>query len=134
MGLIAGIRLVTLDEATSQSIVPYRWRNKNPFASMYFAVQSMAAELSTAAPAMLATKSVDHKVVLIITDMQAEFVKKAKTKLTFTCTAYPENEEAVRGLLATGDSVAVRAKTVGTDTDGDTVSVFYFTWTFKRVS
>ncbi len=133
MGLIAGIKLIKLDKQISTAIVPYKWRNKNPFASMYFAVQSMAAELSTAAPAMLATKGVDYKVVLIITDMKAEFVKKAKTKLSFTCEAFPEYDRAVQSLSNDGDSVSVTARTTGTDINQEVVSVFQFTWTFKRV-
>ena len=134
MGLFAGIRLIELDGKRSVAKVPYRWRNKNPFASMYFAVQSMAAELSTAAPAMLAIRGVDYKVVLIITDMNAEFVKKAKTDLVFTCTSYQDNVRAIQALAHNGESASVTAKTIGTDQEGDVVSEFSFTWTFKRVS
>ena len=134
MGVISGLRLIALDEQRSVAKVPFRWWNKNPFASMYFAVQSMAAELSTAAPAMMATKSVDYKVVLIITDMNAEFVKKAKTELVFTCQSYRHNLRAIQSLEQKGDSVSVTAKTIGTDREGEVVSVFKFTWTFKRVN
>lgn len=40
MALLSGIRLIHLDEKKSVVIVPYWWVNKNPFHSMYFAVQT----------------------------------------------------------------------------------------------
>ena len=134
MGLISGIKLVQLDEAISVSEVPFRWRNKNPFNSMYFAVQSMAAELSTAAPVMLALNGCDASVALIIVDLKVDFVKKAQSKVTFTCMEYSKIHDAVAQLKKAGDTAAVNVKTVGRDIDGSEVATFYFTWSFKRRS
>lgn len=132
MALFAGVRLRVLNEEKSVATVPFGWRNKNPFSSMYFAVQSMAAELSTAAPAMLALKGVDADVALIIVRNGAAFHKKAKTKITFTCTDYPDYRTALATLKKAGDSVEVTASTTGTDANGEVVSTFHFTWSFKR--
>ena len=132
MAFFAGVRLRVLDEEKSVATVPFGWRNKNPFNSMYFAVQSMAAELSTAAPAMLALKGVEADVALIIVRNGATFHKKAKTKITFTCTDYPAYRTALATLKKAGDSVEVTAKTTGTDLDGQEVAEFEFTWSFKR--
>ena len=44
---IAGIRLTYLDNFKSIFTVKHRWINQNPFNSIYFAVQAMAAEIST---------------------------------------------------------------------------------------
>lgn len=132
MGLISGIKLIQLDEAASVSEVPFRWCNKNPFNSMYFAVQSMAAELSTAAPVMLALKGTDA--ALIIVDMKVDFVKKAQSRITFTCMEYGKINHAVTRLQQAGDTAAVTVKTTGRDVDGSEVATFYFTWSFKRRS
>ncbi len=132
MGLISGIKLIQLDEAGAVSEVPYRWRNKNPFNSMYFAVQSMAAELSTAALVLMALKGIDAKVALIIVDLKVEFVKKAKSKITFTCRDYDKIYGEVAQLKQAGDTAIVTARTVGRDVDGAEVAIFYFTWSFKR--
>jgi acyl-coenzyme A thioesterase PaaI-like protein len=134
MGLISGIRLVHLDEAKAVAEVPFRWRNKNPFNSMYFAVQSMAAELSTAAPVMLALKDFDADVALIIVDLKVTFVKKAQSKTTFTCTEYSSIHDAITQLKQPGDTTAITLKTTGRDTDENEVATFYFTWSFKRRS
>jgi hypothetical protein len=132
MGLFSGIKLIQLDETISVSEVPFRWRNKNPFNSMYFAVQSMAAELSTAAPVLLALKAADAEIALIIVDLKAEFVKKAQSKVTFSCVDYDKIANAVAQLKQADDSVTVIAKTTGRDVDHNEVSKFYFTWSFKR--
>ncbi len=132
MGLFSGIRLIRLDVEKSVSEVPFRWCNKNPFNSMYFAVQSMAAELSTAAPVMLALKGSDANIALIIVDLNVKFVKKAKSRITFTCMEYGKISDAVAQLQQAGDTVAVKVETVGRDTGGDEVATFYFTWSFKR--
>ena len=134
MALLSGTKLISLDEEKSVATVPFKYLNKNPFQSTYFAVMSMAAELSTAAPAMLALKGVDANVALIIVDLKAEFFKKAQTKTTFTCTDFKAFESALRTLGNTGDTVAVTAKTIGTNSAGEEVAAFDFTWSFKRRS
>jgi len=132
MGLLSGIKLIHLDEEESVAVVPYRWINKNPFNSMYFAVQSMAAELSTAALVTLALKSVDANVALIIVELKVDFVKKAQSEITFSCVEYEKICDAVAPLKQADDTAAVTVKTTGRNVAGDEVAVFYFTWSFKR--
>ncbi len=132
MGFISGIRLIYLDQKKSVVTVPNRWLNKNPFNSMYFAVQSMAAELSTAAPVMLALHGCDASIALIIVSIRADFVKKAQSELTFVCLDYEKIFNAISELKQAGDSATVTAKTIGKDVAGDEVATFYFTWSFKR--
>ncbi len=134
MGLISGIKLTHLDEKKAVSEVPFRWCNKNPFNSMYFAVQSMAAELSTAAPVMLALKGSDADVALIIVELKVDFVKKAQSKITFTCMEYDKIYNVIAQLKQADDTAVVTVKTIGRDIDGNEVAVFYFTWSFKKRS
>ena len=131
MGLISGIKLIHLDEKKSVSEVPFRWCNKNPFKSMYFAVQSMAAELSTAAPALMALKGNEKNIAYIIVDLKAEFFKKAQSKVTFSCMDYDKFHNAISQLSQPDDRVTVTAKTVGRDAENNEVALFYFTWSFK---
>lgn len=134
MGLISGIKLIYLDETKSVSEVPFRWRNKNPFRSMYFAVLSMAAELSTAAPVMLALKDFDADVALIIVELKVDFVKKAQSKTTFTCTEYSRIHATLAQLKQAEDTAAITIKTTGRDISDEEVATFYFTWSFRRRS
>lgn len=134
MALLSGVSLVRLDEKESVSVVPFRWRNRNPFASMYFAVQSMAAELSTAAALLLAIKGCDDDIAFIIVETEAEFSRKAKTSITFTCVDYDTVVNALALLHKTEDTTLVKLKTVGRDAMGEQVATFHFTWSLKRRS
>ena len=46
---LCGVRVKQIDDDHCVVSVKHRWINQNPFNSMYFAVQAMAAELSTGA-------------------------------------------------------------------------------------
>ncbi len=57
LALVAGLRMRELDRDRCVVTVPYGWRTTNPFRSTYFAALSMAAEMSTGAPAMMAAET-----------------------------------------------------------------------------
>jgi hypothetical protein len=44
---LCGVRAQNITEQECIATVRYRWISQNPFQSMYFAVQAMAAELTT---------------------------------------------------------------------------------------
>lgn len=134
LGLIAGLRVDLLEPDRCQTSLPYGWRTTNPFRSMYFAAQSMAAELSTGAIAVLAVESAPASVAMLITGLEAEFGKKADRRVTFTCEDGDALFAAVDETLRTGEAATVRARTVGRMPDGTEVSRFVFTWSFKTRS
>ncbi len=133
-GWIAGMRLKELTPEKGVTTVPFKWLNKNPFKSIYFAVQSMAAELSTASIALLAINDRSPSVATIIVDLKAEFPKRAIGRTTFLCEDGEKIFQAVEKAIETGEPQTITAKTTGTLADGTIVSVFYFTWSFKQRS
>ena len=134
LGLMAGLRVAHLDTESCQTRLPYGWRTTNPFRSMYFAAQSMAAELSTGALAMLAVELAPANVAMLITGLDASFGKKATTWTTFTCEQGDDLFRAVAQTVATGEPATARVETVGRMTDGTEVSRFHFNWSFKKRS
>ena len=44
-----GVRVVAINDTSCTTTVKHRWINQNPFNSMFWAVQGMAAELATGA-------------------------------------------------------------------------------------
>ncbi|MDX1630589.1 MAG: DUF4442 domain-containing protein [Thermoanaerobaculia bacterium] len=132
LALFAGLRVVDLDPEACRTTVPYGWRTTNPFRSTYFAAQSMAAELSTGALALLAVRSAPASVAMLITGLEASFGKKATDTTTFTCEDGPEIFDAVRRTLADGEPATTTVETVGRMPDGTEVARFRFTWSFKR--
>jgi hypothetical protein len=134
LALFAGLRVRSLDAESCTTSVPYGWRTTNPFRSIYFAAQAMAAELSTGAIAMLATEASPGSVAMLITGLEAEFGKKANAEVKFTCENGAQIFAAVHQAASTDEPATVRAETVGRMPDGTEVSRFVFTWSFKRRS
>ena len=134
MGWLAGLRIKELNADTCITTVPFKRRNKNPFRSMYFAVQSMAAELSTASGCLLAIEGQTPSIAFIIVDLKANFYKKAVDKVYFTCNDVQNAFDAVSKCLQTGEASTATFKTTGKMADGTVVSEFEFTWSFKQRS
>lgn len=131
MGLLNGLRIVEIDEKHASVSVPYNYLTKNPFRSLYFAVQSMAAEMSSGAMAIAEIKAASRPVSMLVFDMQAKFTKKAQSKVLFTCNDGEAIRKAIRETLETGEGRTATITSIGIDQAGDKVSEFNFTWTFK---
>jgi acyl-coenzyme A thioesterase PaaI-like protein len=129
-----GVRVRHLSPEKSEVTIPFGWRSQNPFKSIYFAAQAAAAEMSTGIIASMAIHK-RGKISMLVADMRAEYSKKANRKTTFTCSSGQEIFDAVQKAIDTGEGQTVTIESIGTmtDTDGNTVEVsrFYFTWTFK---
>ena len=129
---LAGMKIVDLTEEHCITSVPFKWVNKNPFKSIYFAVQSMAAELSTAAACMNAIMDHQPSIAIIIVNMKGKFHKKATGKVFFTCVHKGQTYDTVAQAVASKKSQTLSLKTIGKMSDGTIVSEFIFTWSFKQ--
>ncbi len=127
----SGIRVTEITEEKAVVRIPFKFLTKNPFKSMYFASQAMAAELATGILALSQISGRKPKVSMLVFDMNAHFSKKARTAVNFTCENGKDIKNAVEKTMKTGEGVTVEAKSVGIDKDGDVVSEFTFIWTFK---
>ena len=82
---LTGVRLTLIDEDKCEVKVRFKWINQNPYRSMFWAVQGMAAELTTG---MLLTKCIqdsNSNISMLLVGNKSNFYKKAVGKLTFTC-------------------------------------------------
>ena len=91
----------------------------------------MAAEMSTGILAMASVYRHNPPVSMLVTHMKAEFLKKATTPTHFSCTDGPAIKEAIRQSIDTGESRTIVARSIGTNTAGETVAQFDITWSFK---
>ncbi|MEO9967496.1 MAG: DUF4442 domain-containing protein [Reichenbachiella sp.] len=132
MGWATGMKVIALETDRAATTVAHRWLNQNPFKSMYFAVMAMAAELSTGALALLAIEGIKPSVASIIVNMDGEFIKRATSRVKFTCEDGKAVFDAVERCLVTGESEVVKMRTVGRTSDGTEVAIFHFTWSFKQ--
>ena len=131
LALLTGFKIVELDESRCVTRVKYGYLNKNPFRSTFWAVLGMAAELSTGAYALLATKGKEKSIAVILISTHAEFVKKATGVTIFTCSNWLEFDKAVGRAIETGKPQTATGISTGSNSDGETIALFEFTWSFK---
>ena len=129
-----GVRVKKVDDSNSEVSVNYSWANQNPFGSIFWAVQGMAAELSTAVFLMLAIRKSNQSVSMLVLSNQTVFKKKAKGLIKFHCNQGDEARRAVKKAISLEDSVILKLKSQGTDVSGDIVSEFEFEWSLKKRS
>lgn len=127
----AGVRVKELDEKHCVATVPYKWFSQNPFRSTYFACLSMAAEMSTGAIAMAHLYKIQPPVSMLVIKVESEYFKKATGRTKFICEDGMLIEKAIEETIATGEARMVKAKSVGTNKEGEVVAEFYVTWSFK---
>lgn len=128
--LFWGVRVKKVTEQEGVVTLPYGWRTQNPFRSIYFAAQCGAAELSTGLLALTHLHG-KGKVSMLITRVEADFVKKADSLVTFTCTDGDAMRVAIENAVQTGTAVVFTARSVGVQATGEIVAQLHFTWSFK---
>ena len=128
---ICGVRVKQLEATKCVVSVKHRWINQNPFNSMYFAVQAMAAELSTGALVMYQIKKSNKKIAMLVANNKANFSKKATGRITFTCNDGAIIEEAINKTIASGEGQTFWMKSFGIDENGIQVSEMDFEWSIK---
>ncbi len=126
-----GVRTTHLDDTTCVVTVKHRWINQNPFNSMFWAVQGMAAELTTGALVMKKIRESGKKISMLVANNNATFTKKATGKITFNCDEGAKIDEAINRAIDTGEGQTVWLNSTGINEDGVEVSSFNFEWTLK---
>ena len=130
----SGLKVTEITEEKSVVSVPFKFFTQNPFKSIYFASQAMAAELSTGVLALSHVHKRNPRVSMLVFNMRANFTKKAKSRVYFTCEDGLNIKNAVEESIKSGEGITVEAKSIGKTLEGEIISEFYFTWTFKPVT
>ena len=126
-----GVRVKTIRDSSCITTVKHRWINQNPFNSMFWAVQGMAAELSTGAMVMAKIKESGRNISMLVANNKGSFTKKAKGRIFFTCTDGSKIDAAIIEAIHTGAGQTIWMKSEGKDAAGNVVSTFEFEWTLK---
>jgi len=126
-----GIRVKTITEDSCSVSVKHRWINQNPFKSLFWAVQGMAAELSTGALVMNFIQESGKPISMLVANNKATFTKKARGRIVFVCNDGNKIRRAIHAALETGEGQTCWMEAKGTDESGELVSQFHFEWTVK---
>jgi len=124
-------KITHLDMEKCCATVKPGWRTNNPFKSIYFATQAGVAEISTGVPVQLAMAGKGNFAMYVIA-FRAEFIKVAKSRTTFTCTDGRKIEKLIDSLIEKGSTGTVDVISEGINEEGEVVSRFYLTWSFKK--
>ncbi len=127
----SGIKVNTFDRIGCSVKLPFTRRTQNPFRSVYFAAQCMAAELSTGLILMAETMETGKKCSMLVTDMKATFIKKADKDVYFTCTPNEIIVNAIKLSIDKNEPVKLILKSEGKMNDGTIVANFEFEWSLK---
>lgn len=128
---ICGVRLKELSNLKSVVGVKFRWINQNPFKSMYFAVQSMAAELSTGAMVLSKIKDSKRNISMLVLNYKASFTKKGVGRITFTCNDGLLIDKAMEKTIDTGEAQTIVMKSIGVNEKSEQVSTYEIVWSIK---
>lgn len=128
---LTGVRVSLISETKCEVKVRFKWINQNPYRSMFWAVQGMAAELTTG---MLLTKSIQESntnISMLLVGNKSNFYKKAVGKIKFIC---DQGETAKELINLTKKNITHKAwlKAKGFDETGELVSEFDFEWSCKK--
>ena len=131
---LCGVKLKEINNEKAVVTVKYKWINQNPFNSMYFAVQSMASELSTGTIVIKKISESGQKISMLVTNHSGTFTKKAVGLITFTCNDGNLIGEALKRTIETGEGQTIVMNSVGVDEKGDQVSAYKYEWSLKLKS
>lgn len=131
LAYISGVRVQTLSEEQATVKITHKWMNQNPFKSMFWAAQGMAAEMSTGVLVMRAIADSKENVSMLVTHQEANFYKKATGKIVFTCKGGNEISKAIKMSKINKEGQVVQLIAEGKNEDGVVVSKFSFEWSLK---
>lgn len=128
---LSGMRVCALRATTCQVSIKHKWLNQNPFQSMFWAAQGMAAEMSTGVLVMQEIANSKRKVSMLVTHQEGSFFKKATGKIIFSCKGGAQIREAIQQSIKTGEGQVVVLASEGVNERGVVVSNFKFHWSLK---
>ncbi|OYX26201.1 MAG: thioesterase [Flavobacteriales bacterium 32-35-8] len=131
---LCGVRARHIDNGKCVVTVRHRWMNQNPFKSMFWAVQGMAAEFSTGALMMMKIQESSKSISMLVVKNESTFSKKATGLITFVCHDGSLIDEAIKKAIETGEGQTLWMTSVGTNEEDQEVSTFKFQWSIKLKS
>jgi acyl-coenzyme A thioesterase PaaI-like protein len=124
-----GIKVREIDADRAEIVLPFSWRTKNPFRSIYFSALAGAAELATG---LLVLQAVEGKnMSFLVVGTKGNFIKKATTKTVFVCDEGKSIKAAVESAISTGEGAIFAVRSTGYNADNEAVAEFEFTWSVK---
>lgn len=130
----AGLRIAQFDAESCTVKIRYSWFSKNPFKSIYFAVEAMAAEMCSGMLAFGQVYKRNPKISMLVVKMEVNFIKKATGTVLFSCEDGAAIQAAIGKAIQTGEGQTIVCLSKGKNSANETVAEFFITWSFKAKS
>lgn len=117
-------KLIELNSDTAQIKIKLRRRSKNHLNSMYFGALSIGADVAAGIHAFYFSKTMGRPISFAFKSMNAEFLKRAESDITFTSNQGAIVEEAMKLSAQTGERVNEPVEVIATDQSGEVVATF----------
>lgn len=128
---MVGPRVLELDESKCCVEIPFRWRNRNVFGSMYFAASLMAAEATTGGLVFFHDAGRPESFSYIVRGVSADFVKPAHSDVRFECRQGEKVARAFQRAAEQQESVERTLNVVGIREDGKEVARVDVDWWWR---
>ena len=130
-GYFCGARMRSLDSDQCEIRITLNWFNKNPFKSMFWAAQGMAAELTTALMITDKIRKSGHNISMLLISNNADYYKKATGLIVFNCIEGAKIDEMMNKLISSNNPQTITLSSTGINQNNVTVSKFTFEWSLK---
>ena len=131
MAFLAGLKLKELTDEHAVVLMKYKYLNKNPFGSIYFACLSMAGELASGLLAASIACKGNTKFSMLVVGVKINFTKKAVGTILFECNQGKEILSIIQKSITTCEGQTIDVLTVAKNDQGDVVAKFLIKWSFK---
>tara|TARA_B110000003_G_scaffold44726_2_gene42380 strand:+ start:4630 stop:5082 length:453 start_codon:yes stop_codon:yes gene_type:complete len=131
LAYLGGVRVASIDKDTAIVNITHKWLNQNPFKSMFWAAQGMAAEMATGILVMRGIENIKKKVSMLVINQRGSFTKKATGKIRFECHHGNLVANALEESIKTGKGRVITMKSEGFNAEGESVCSFHFEWSLK---
>lgn len=131
LAYIGGVRVKELTRTRAVVKIKHRWMNQNPFRSLFWAAQGMAAEMSTGVLVIQVIRNSGREISMLVTHQEGSFFKKATGRITFTCDDGELVQSAIQQSIISGEGQQIILNSIGKNEDGVEVCSFKFHWSLK---
>ena len=131
LAYFGGVRVISLSETIAIVKIKHQWINQNPFKSIFWVAQGMAAEMSTGILIMQEIRNSNSKVSMLVTHQESDFSKKATGKILFTCNERELVKKTIEKSIKTNEGQTVILTSIGVNESRVVVSNFRFKWSLK---
>ena len=126
-----GARVKSINSNECSVKITHNWFNQNPYKSMFWAAQGMAAELTTALMLTDKINKSGYDISMLLISSKSNYYKKATGTIVFNCSEGNNMDEMMNKLISSNIPQTITLSSRGVNQNKVKVSEFIFEWSLK---